>query len=931
MLRPLWLANGVADALHLEEDSFLERTTRFAGKVKRDSITSAGATRYQKSGEIDAKLAIWGTTLYWVSNGWFVRGTDRAGSGKYAILCLDDGYIKAPALGLFRVFDSGLAAKFSFTVDLEPGRTDGKRILLIKGRSVDQRQLWIYLDEGKITAKIFYDNAGTENSVIMQTKRSFIVPNEKFRIDVYIDLVSSAFSYMAIDQEKLETIKTGVWPGGGNTINVVPVAAQSLFGVNLEEPDTNAFEEGLRSFVGYVYQVRASAALESPLHEGMDDGGPLSTSADTDLLLLMEEGDGWTFANTGTAASAVSAINGATGLIPILEDLPFGDESLPYSMDQFRGSLYGTNGQGRQFYARWTGDFVTNPSGWQTGPSGILAPQTLPYVYKKSLGAAVNNTAGEYLVAYSYLDSSTGMRSNPSAIIPITLTAADVIAIGDLQASEDPRVDGIEVWITQANGGYMGRVITVGNGSNSVDLDYPAATVRASDEISFSNAVPPKATLIKFVGGRAYWAGVEGNEGVLSFAEPDYEESWSSLNQKQVDSSRWGPIVGIGGQRGAIHIYTRDSIFRAIDGGGDILTFQFGLVVSGIGAIDQFTLLDVDGLEMFMSRNGLFAFDGSQTHFIGPAVERQTVGVAGVSRGANPRSVPMWAVWDARRQMALWFFRDLDQEGPTGDAICMSRRVNDQPSWSTLDFYDVTSATDYEDINGIPGIMLTDSMGYAWAIEDPAADTDNCLDLDGLGIVLEDGTARALVGDWGVTSMLGHLAGDGARGLPFLTYTLDANGVVSGYGMNRLLRTPAAAVLVAGDAEGPLGAWDKWVLGGFFQGYESAWGPYPSIEMNKMANLFDMGFSPLAGETALLMFEGVQGNHGRAMENEFTSTATRLRVALDTGFLDGIPMNMQSRFRALRYAVQYFGTKNLDVAEIVIRWNPEGGARGPGG
>jgi hypothetical protein len=257
--------------------------------------------------------------------------------------------------------------------------------------------------------------------------------------------------------------------------------------------------------------------------------------------------------------------------------------------------------------------------------------------------------------------------------------------------------------------------------------------------------------------------------------------------------------------------------------------------------------------------------------------------------------------------------------------------MNDAPSWSTLDFYDVSAATDFEDINGVPGMMLLDSLGYAWSVEDPVTDADDCLDLDGLGATKEDGVARTLVGDWGVTAIAGHVAGDGARGMAILTYTVDVDGIVTGYGMNRLLRTPSAATLVAGDVEGALGVWDKWVLGGFFQGYESAWGPYPSIEMNKMATLFDMGFSPLSGEKALLMFEGVQGNHGRAMENEFTGGATRIEVALDAGFLDGIPLNMQSRFRALRYAVQYFGTKNLDVAEIVVRWNPEGGARGPGG
>nr|AKH45779.1 proteophosphoglycan 5 [uncultured marine virus] len=446
-----------------------------------------------------------------------------------------------------------------------------------------------------------------------------------------------------------------------------------------------------------------------------------------------------------------------------------------------------------------------------------------------------------------------------------------------------------------------------------------------------TNGVPPVAKLIKFINGRAYWAGIEGSDGVLTFAQADYEESWDALNQKQVDSSRWSPIVGIGGQRGAVHVYTRDSIFRAIDGGGDILTFQFGLVVSGVGAIDQHTLLEIDGNELFMSRDGLFAFNGATTQMIGAASEGSAIGIPGINRGADPRSVPMWAVWDPRRHIAMWFFRDIDDTHPTGSAICMSRRINDNASWSTLDFYDVSAATEFESIDGIPGVMLLDSMGYAWELVDPLTDDQTCLDLDGLDGVIEDGTARTLVGSWGTDSMQGHVAGDGGRGFVFMTYTVDANSVVTGYGMNRLLRTPAAAILVAGDAEGALGVWDKWVLGGFVQNMESSWGPYPAIEMPKEATLFDMGYSPLAGEDATIVFEGVSAVAGRNMNHEMSATASRVKVDLDKGYLEGIPLRLESRFRAFRYSVQYFGTQNFDVAEIVLRWNPEGGARGPGG
>lgn len=929
VMRPLWLLNGVTGVTALTASSHLERTTRFAGKVKRDVMPAAGSSRYQKEGDIDAKMVVWGTTLYWVTNGWTIRNNGRAGAGKYGLLNLDDGYLYPSNGSMFRVFDGGITSVFSYTVDLEPGTIQGKRALLIKGALVDNRQLWIYLEDGKLTAKLFYDN-GTEQSVVLQTKRPVVSVNEKSRVDVQIDADNIGNSFLAVDQIKYETTTTGTWPAGGDTFNAVPDTDEAVLGVNGSYPDMEALDEGMKSFVGYVYQMRASAGEEITLNEGLDGVGVLADSANTDLLLLLEEGEGWSMDNSGSAAIAKAAINGASGNVPVMEDLAHGDEKNPYSLDQFRATLYGTNGKGRQFYAKWTGDFVTNPNGWESGFSGILAPQHFPRV-RETATAGTNLSAGSFLVAYSYLDSTTGMRSNPSPIIPLTLSGNFKIEIEDLQASEDPRVDGIEVWMTQSGGSYIGRVALTGNEAQAVVLDYAADFIRSGDELSFRNGIPPLAKKIKFINGRAHWAGIEGSEGVHTFSEFDYEESWNALNQKQVDSSRWSPIVGFGGQRGAIHIYTRDSISRVIDGGGDITTFQYGVVVSGVGAIDQFSILSVDGMEMFMSRDGLFAFNGASTQFIGEPSTRDLIGVPGIDRGADPRSVPMWAVWDSRRHLGMWFHRGLADAHPSGTAVCMSRRVNDNPGWSDLDFYDVSAAAAIEGIDGIPGIILADSMGYVWLLEDPTSDTDNCLDLDGLGAFQEDESARALKGTWATTAIEGHLAGDGARGFVYMGYTEDAEGVITGYGLNRLLRTPPSAVLVQADVEQTLQVWSKWTLGGFPQIYESGWGPYPAIEMNKTSERFDAAFSPLAGEEALLTFEGVQGNNLRGMENELTANASRLMVGLDYGFLEGIPLREQAMFRALRYSFQYFGAQNFDVQEIVVRWHPEGGDSGPGG
>lgn len=936
VLRPLWLANGVnadgAVANNLRSSSHLERLQRFAGKVRRDFYPCSGLARYTKEDDVEAAVGVWGTSLYWLCDRWGRKIHEGRNPGTTALIGLEGDFLYPASGNLFTAFATGTGSNFFACFDIEPWTIQGKRILLNWGDTDATSRIRLSIEDGFPTMKVYY-NAGTVATMTSATR--LVRKNELIRLSFYCDFDSAANSYIAIDGDQINNPAPGAWPGGGSAINTPAAGSQSLLGLSQTVRNPDAEAAGYKSFIGRCYQILLSPQEEFTTDNGMESPGAFSGySANAECVLLLDEGSGWKLTNAQPAgATSGFAINGARHAVPILEDLPYADENHPYCLDLFRATIYGTNGNGRQFYARWTGDFDNGGNGWDGGLSGIKAPRALPRVVESGTASTEGLTAGVYQVAYCYLQSSTGLRSNPSKIITLTMGGANKIRIQDIAASEDPRVDQVEIYITPPDQSFTGLATTIPNGTHAIDLDVDPVDVRIARELSLHYGVPPKARLIKHVLGRAYWGGIGENAGALAFSEFAQQEAWYAPNIMQVDSGNWSPITGISGQRGAVHAYTRDSIYRVIPGGGDVSTFGKALAVNGTGCVSHFSIVEVGGVEVFESRDGIMAFDGNQVVPFGARVMAESIGLPTQMRGLDPYFRRAYGVWDQREQMGLWFYRRIeDGSGITGRAFCMSRAPQMDPSWSTMNFYDVSSAAMVVNaVSGLPQTILADSMGYAWFLESPTSESGPALDLDGMGATKEDGSARTLVGTWGVTQLAAHLAGDGARGFVILTYSMDAGGNISSYGLNRLLQTPAAAAFAAGDLELTAGAWGFWVLGGYRMALRSGWAPTFGYEMPKQALWLDVANTPQAAESLDLAYYGTDQKRN-VMPSEFSGGSVqtkRQRMALDAGTVENA-MPEDKTWRAMRWELAHFGTKPVELHEVVLRWQPEGGAHGPG-
>lgn len=932
VLRPLWLANGVnapsASTINLESSAHRERATRAAGFVRSNRFPCAGLARYRK-GEDNFLLGLWGSTLYWLDERWrTIRLTGQDSRLDTAIACLNEDFWYPSTGRMTTPFQTGTGSNYFWTADIEPRTTRGKRVLLNWSTSDADGRLRLYIEDGRPAARVFY-NAGSYAT--LQADSPVILKNQRQRIAFYLDFDNSGNSYIAVDGVKVSATVSGTWPGGGSTINNPPDSSQALFGINRLVADNAAIASGFKSFVGIVHQVLASTIEEYAFHRGMPSPQAFTGySASAELVLLLNAGKGWLLESAQSANSTTTGIiNGSRTAVPILEDVTYGDDDDPYSMDLVRGILYGTNGKGRHIFAEWLEDFDSYEHGWRTGFSGITPPHNLMRV-TDSGSASSNITAGTYLIAAAFRQSSTGLQSNPSTVITYSHGGANSILVEDIPKSEDPRCDVVDVYMTQADGSFVGRVVTLPNGSTSCLLDYAPATIRAGEELSYRFALPPAARIVKFINGRTFWGGLSTAPGALAFNSDDFQEAWYGLNLLQGDGAGWSPIVGIGGQRGVVHAYTEDAIIRIQDGGGDIATFAKATGVAGAGAIGHHGILPLGGLEIFLSQDGIYAYDGNAAQPFGLEIEGDSTGIPALLEGFDPEQRALWSVWHPRSHYALWFFRRRGDADPAGTALMMSRRPGDSHAWSLLDFYDVSAAATFDSHDGIPAVALADGMGYAAVLEEPESANNLSLDLDGLDAEQESGAARTLEGVWGTTQVAGPLAGDGARGLVLLALNRDATtGIVTSYTYDRLLKTPAAATFAAGDLENASAGYTHWVLGGFRQAVRTGWIPGLLSELPKILHSLGFGCSALSGQDLELAFATCDGPRIASLPSWDSLTLARELIPMDWGFRD-YQFQESHHGRAIRLELAYYGSKAAEIHEISVLWRLEGGEQGPG-
>lgn len=255
-----------------------------------------------------------------------------------------------------------------------------------------------------------------------------------------------------------------------------------------------------------------------------------------------------------------------------------------------------------------TADVVSN---W-----GIAAPGSNPSAADNGAGAL---SAGTYRYYVTFLNSTTGSRSNPNSTpASVTLGASRQVLLSSVPTSADAQVTRREIFRTLANGARYFKIGEIANNSGTTFADNIADTSASvlSQEVQFDNA-PPTADFQLTWGPlhqRVWWAESLGGsvpQGRAYYSPPGRPESMAGFIEV------CAPSEGI--QRGVIWnrrnwIVTQQRFFL-VD--GDDEPFEAIPLDHVPGTISDMSVVSTPFGIVYRAYDGIRLFDGMNSQLVG--------------------------------------------------------------------------------------------------------------------------------------------------------------------------------------------------------------------------------------------------------------------------------------------------------------------------
>lgn len=262
---------------------------------------------------------------------------------------------------------------------------------------------------------------------------------------------------------------------------------------------------------------------------------------------------------------------------------------------------------------------------------GIDAPLTN---FAAAAGAAgVLN--GTYQYAVTFLNSTTGSRSNPNPAMfalppatPVTVTPANqVVNLTVIPISSDPQVTRRELWRTFANQGVFFKLAEIANNTATTYTDNAADTALQTLELPLDND-PPQPEFNDAVGpyaGRMWWARISsaGNEGRVYYSpvgRPEAVAAFLEINNGDDPTQRavfWG---------GSLYVFTNARIVQILNFDEP---FTWREVFGAPGTTQPFSVTPTPFGILYDSIDGIRMFDGTASKLVGyEAIGRLLTGEA---------------------------------------------------------------------------------------------------------------------------------------------------------------------------------------------------------------------------------------------------------------------------------------------------------------
>lgn len=330
-----------------------------------------------------------------------------------------------------------------------------------------------------------------------------------------------------------------------------------------------SFQLRHQSWCGLMAQVRILDAVEAAWPANKSGYPPrvrAAADAHTLMLLPLNDGEGWAFANQATLYPGEAAHSQIRELEVIKEDLEDSSRHR-YSSLVYRDRLIVSNGQSRPQQVRFTSLSAAAPL--VVEQVGVLPPYAASVVMTGTTTAGATVTAATYRITQTFL-TFDGKESDPTEIgsfVQGSAVATLTITVTRMPRSHDPQVVARRLYVSVIGGGDpVLNVELQGNDSYQQDLEVVALVGSPESPGDAGSRLPAPRGRHLAVAGSSLVVGDLTDEpaGQNAFAFSDAAEpSYFTLaSTATIDSQDGKPLVGIRGNLGQVFLSKRDSIYQ---------------------------------------------------------------------------------------------------------------------------------------------------------------------------------------------------------------------------------------------------------------------------------------------------------------------------------------------------------------------------------
>ncbi|MEM4217065.1 MAG: hypothetical protein QXZ09_03495 [Candidatus Methanomethylicaceae archaeon] len=273
------------------------------------------------------------------------------------------------------------------------------------------------------------------------------------------------------------------------------------------------------------------------------------------------------------------------------------DVSAPVEMKATRDLLFIANGVNRP--VKWDGTNVTL--------MGLDAPTTAPTASAGGSG----NLNGTYSWKVTFVSAT--MESNGSPVSNQLTVSNQSVNLSNIPISPDPQVAKRRIYRTLAGGTVFKFVGEINDNTTTTFTDNIPDSGLGPD-IPFDKDPPPRGRIMEVFKNRLWMAGVPGYPRRLFFSEYFEPEAWPPSYYVDMQIPQGDEITGLKVLGEVLVVYSRNVPLIVI--GESPFDFVVKRTFANFGAESNRSIVQVENTHIFLSRFGVYAFDGAVTRLL---------------------------------------------------------------------------------------------------------------------------------------------------------------------------------------------------------------------------------------------------------------------------------------------------------------------------